>query len=265
MISFLKSRLKIPKVQLSLILFLIFFSTVVAYPLNQSIFLLINSLGFCLIFDLLFTYIRNRKFFIPHAAVVTGLIITLIVDPQATWYQIGLISAIAMATKNFLRISNRHIFNPASTGLLFGGIIFNLGVSWWGVSFQNIIPFNMQSLILFIILLSPILVSGYELRRFGSILSFFIIYIFVSFFGSPSFLSELLNPGTIFFATVMLPEPMTSPVNLKRQILYGVLVALIALILSYPFITAFLSSLLFLPDIFIPALLLGNLLFFKFR
>ncbi len=58
---------------------------------------------------------------------------------------------------------------------------------------------------------------------------------------------------------------MTSPVNPKRQVLYGVAVASIVQLIAYPPISSNLTNKGLLPDLFIPALLLGNLLFFKFR
>jgi len=77
------------------------------------------------------------------------------------WYQVAIISAIAMGSKNFIRVSERHILNPAASGLFIGGIVLNLGVAWWGTSFQNITKLDFQNLIFFSILLLPSLVSAY--------------------------------------------------------------------------------------------------------
>lgn len=255
-------QIRIPKVQLSLALFFITLSALSAYPSLQTVFIVFISLGFTIFFDLLFTFMRKRTVFIPYAAIATGLIIALIIDPRAFWYQAALVSAVAMGTKHFLRVLGRHIFNPAAAGLFLGGIIFNRYVSWWGVSFQNIAQFSFQNIVLFFILLLPVLVSGFRLRRFYSIGTFLITYtifsvIFTFTFSLASFLTRLVDPTTIFFAIVMLPEPMTSPGNPKRQLLFGFVVAILAQLFSY---TAGL-----LPDLFIAALLIGNLIFFKYR
>lgn len=234
------SFLKIPKIQLALTLFVIYLSSLIGSNLKSSFYILSLCVGFAIFFDLLFTFLRRKTLFLPLSAIVTGLIIVLIIDPKALWYQIAAVCALAVGSKNFIRIGDRHIFNPAAAGLFLAGVIFNLNISWWGVS-GNLFPF-------FIILL-PGLVSFWRMRRFGSILSFLLIY---SVFNP----ALLLDRTTIFFSLVMLPEPMTSPFNLKKQVFYGAIVAAITPILSH--FPVF-------PDILIPALLLGNLFNFFFK
>lgn len=242
---------KIPKIQLAVALFLIFLSSLIQPDITLKLYILLISIGFTIFFDLLFTFLKTRVFFIPWAALVTGLITGLIINPNALWYQVAVICALSMAFKNFLRINGKHIFNPAAAGLFLGGVIFNLPVAWWGVSFQNITMPGFGNFLSFFILLLPIFVSVWRLRRFWSILSFLLIYgLFTRF-------SLLLDPTTIFFALVMLPEPMTSPFTLKKQIFYGLTVAAAVFVLSFLPIT--------MPDILIPALLLGNLFNFFFK
>lgn len=256
--------LKVPKVQLTICLLLVFISTLNVSLLNFP--LLIGSVSLTIFFDILFTFFRKKVLFIPWAAIATGLIIALISDPHLGLYKLAVICFIAMASKNFLRISNKHIFNPAALGLFLGGIILNSSVSWWGVSFQTITDKPWA----FLVLLTPAYVSFYRMKRFGSILSFLLLYALLTSFLShrltPQVLiNNLLDPTTIFFAIVMLAEPMTSPFKLKRQILYGIAVAITTLTLSYPAISSFLSGLKLLPDVLIPSLLLANMLFFKYR
>lgn len=225
------SLLKIPKVQLALILLLINL---------KAPYLAVTCVVFTIFFDLVLTYLKSKTLFMPWAALVTGLIIALVINPNALWYQVAIICALAMASKNFLRIGGKHIFNPAAAGLFLGGVIFNLPISWWGVS--NL-PF-------FFLLLLPAYVSVWRLRRFGSILSFLIVYNVLSGF------KILFDPTTLFFALVMLPEPMTSPFDFKKQVFYGTIVAIAAVILSrFPIFA----------DVLIPALLLGNIFNFFFK
>ena len=240
-----------PKVQLVITLLLIFSVALMITAPSGKIFLLLASVGFATFFDLLFTFIRKRGVFFPYAAIVTGMIIALIIDPNAFWYQIAVVSAIAMGTKNFLRVTGRHVFNPAAIGLLIGGILFHQYAAWWGVSFQKPVVF---------ILLLPALISGIRLRRLPTIITFLIANIL---FTQQPFLSRIFDPVTLFFATVMLPEPMTTPFNPKRQILYGLTVAVIIQLISY--LINIDTNPVFLPDLYIPALLLGNILFFKYR
>lgn len=261
--------LRFPKVQLSATLFLIYLTTTKQYPVEQSLFLLLICLISTIFSDLLFIWLRKEELFLPWAAVVTALIIALIINPDARWYQIIITCAIAMGIKNFLRFSGRHIFNPAASGLLVTGLLFDQDVNWWGVSFQNITSaFSLQTMLAFCVLVLPLFISGYRMRRYKTILTFIVTYaifsqIFTSAFSLNSVIGRILDPTVIFFSIVMLPEPMTSPANTKRQVFFGATVALITLIFSSPPMSKMLFSNGLLPDIFIPALLLGNIFFFK--
>jgi len=256
-------RLKLPKVQLSFALIVIYLSAFGQLPLEQYIYIFLISTISCLFFDLLISYVRIRKLFMPHAAMVTGMILTLLIDPTLVWYKIATIALIAMAIKNFIRINNKHIFNPAAAGLLIGGYIFSSNVAWWGSSFQYSSNFTIQTLILYIILFSPLYISAYRMRRFFSILSFIVIYAILSLmsFGISldSFSVTLLNPTVVFFSIVMLPEPITSPSSKNKQLLFGAAVAVINFILASNII----AGNIFIPDALIAALLITNFLFFK--
>lgn len=260
--------LGIPKVQITLILLLIDLSALLKFPNSVNFNLLIMGVGFTVGFDLLFTYIRKKVLFIPYAAVVSGLILTLIVDQSSSLVQIATISALAMGVKNFLRISGRHIFNPVASGLFIGGLVFNQYASWWGVSFQNITQSSIQNLPFFLILLSPALVSILRFKKHYAMLAFMITNVlltqlFYPFSSLDSLTNKIFDPSTIFFILVMLPEPMTSPISLKNQLFYGVFVAATPFIFSHPSVINFFINNNLAFDSLLFALLLGNLIFFK--
>ena len=185
--------------------------------------------------DFLFARLRGKPFFFPSAAMVSGIIIALLVSP---WYQIFLTGLLAMLAKNFLRVGDRHIFNPAAFGLLAGGIILGQNISWWGVSWQQLTNYPLA---LFILLI-PFLISALRMRRYFIQLAFLSLIIL---FGA-----SLLDPTLLFFVAVLLPEPMTTPAKPIVQLAFGVIVALLSLIPYFP------DPLLF-------ALLASNMLFFK--
>ncbi len=222
--------------------------------------------GLTVFFDILFTYLRRRVFFDkPFAAIVTGLILTLIIDPSATWYQIAVIVAGAMATKNFLRIS-RHIFNPAASGLLLGWVFFKLNPSWWAATLHRGDNAQIFNIALYILLFLIALVSLRRLGKYYAVMTYVVLYGLLSmvfFSSSPmSVFQTAIGPGVLFYALLMLPEPMTSPVKKLRQVFYGAFVALAQMLLVVMSTRlAFVNP----PDFTIIALLLGNLLFFKYR
>lgn len=261
------SIFRIPKVQVALTLLLIYLSAILKFPTITNLNLLIMCIGFTAFFDLFFTYIRKKALFIPWAAIVSGLILTLIIDQSLNLVQIATISAIAMGVKNFLRPSGRHIFNPMASGLFLGSLIFNqFSASWWGASFQNITQ-SLENLPFFLILLSPGLISIFRFKKYYMVLAYlttniFLTQIFHPFSQLNYLTSKILDPSTLFLILVMLPEPMTSPVNRKMQIFYGTAVATIPFILSATQITLALTDFVAF-DSLLFALLLGNLLFFK--
>lgn len=244
-------NLKDPRTQLSYLLILIFSSAVFYYKdilLFKNLFIAVLS---TVIFDFLFWKLRKIEFFPPAAAITTGAILSLLMSPKLPIYEIILASFLAILSKNFIKGSNRHIFNPAGFGALLSSIIFKYPVSWWAVSFQ---PLNS---IFFLILLSPLLISVVRLKRFMIIIPFFLSYfLFVQIINHQSSIINLItDPTVLFFSLVMLPEPMTTPNEHKRQIFFGILVAILAVFSSK-----------FSPiDPLILALLTGNLLFYRLK
>lgn len=198
--------------------------------------LLILSLVAAIGSDFLFLKLRGKPLFFPSAAIVSGIIIALLISPNSPWYQILLPGLLAMFSKNFLHVSERHIFNPAAFGLLVSGIILRQNISWWGVSWQQLSIHPLA----FIILLTPFLVSALRMRRYFIQLAF--LFVIVLFKASP------LDPTLLFFAAVMLPEPMTTPSKPPTQLAFGTVVALLSLI---PYS----------PDPLLVALLISNALF----
>lgn len=242
----MSSFLKMPKIQMAFLLSLIYFSAFWYNPSLSKLLVLFLALSSTFIADFIFTRLRHTPSFLLFASIVSGLIIALLTDPNLPWYIPVLTGVLAMFSKNFLRFSKRHIFNPAGFGLLISALIFQSGVSWWAVSFQSF-PQNFLSLVYFLILLSPGYVSLKRMRRYFTVASFLLIY-------GAIFLNSFFDPTVLFFALVMLPEPMTTPHIPKYQVIFGVFVAVVA----------FLTSSITNTDPLIAALLLGNLVFFKF-
>ena len=271
--NFIQLHIQQPKFQLGLTLTLIFLSAIVYRQSLDPFVMLCIALIATVGSDLVFLKLRKKNLFFPSAALVTGLIITLLTDPNLPSYDIALCGIFSMASKHFLRFSGRHMFNPAAFGLLLSSIIFNHNVSWWAVSFQQFDIFHLSSLIYFLILISPMLISIFRMRRFRIILSFLFTYAILNALLLSSQISHIsyfifqtfLDPTFLFFALVMIPEPMTSPNNHTRQLLFGISVALLTIFISSPTFNSQLSTLNLSLDPLVFSLLIGNLLFFRFR
>lgn len=240
------SIFKAPKIQMAVALIAIFFTSLLHVGKINLLFLLFFSTAATIGSDFFFLKLRGKPLFFPSAAIVSAIIIVLVVPPNSPWNQVFLFGFLAMLSKNFLRVTEHHIFNPAAFGLLVGGIILRQSISWWGVSWQQL----TSSPLAFIILLTPLLMSSLRMRRYFIQLSFLGFFAIFPVFGQAKGL--LLDPTLLFFAAVMLPEPMTTPVRPISQLAFGITVAL-------------LSMINFFPDPLLIALLVGNLLFFKLR
>lgn len=182
----------------------------------------------CYLANLLF----SRLFRVPtnlESTAITALILTLIVGPftPRSLSEVGLLfflAFVAMSSKYLLVIHKRHFFNPAALAVVLSAILFHQGASWW-IGSSAMLPF----------LLLGGIIALCKLRRFTLVLVFLIVTTLLSL--SPA---NLLSPAPIFFSSVMLIEPQTSPVFTKFQILYAIIVALLLIYLpailpiSYP-------------------------------
>lgn len=261
----MQKYLMMPKLQISILLFILFLVVSSLIGVSLAFFLLFMCVGFCFLFDIVFTYARKRRYFKPFAAIVTGFILALIIDPGVTWYQILIITASAMAIKNFARIGDRHLLNPAASGLLVSWALFGLQPSWWAATLYSNDKVILNVLI-YVLLAGIAYVSSYKLRRWYSVVTYVGVYtILFLLITSPTLqnaIRTISSPGLLFYALLMVPEPMTSPVNKKRQMMYGVTVA----VLNAAFVFAsFRLGFSNIPDSSILALLIGNIIFFKLR
>jgi glycine betaine catabolism B len=161
---------------------------------------------------------------------ITALILVLIVPaklPLNATFIIGA-SIAAMASKYFVTIEKRHIFNPAAAAVA-GIALFSSehNAVWWVGS---------PAMVAFVIIGGLLLIR--KIRRETLVISFLATYIIItagaSFFHSGTFASVfslwwegILQSPLLFFASVMLTEPLTSPPSENLQGYFGSLVAIL--------------------------------------
>ncbi len=194
----------------------------------QTIPAVLATVAFGMVFDFLET---KRWAFSPSVA-ISGLIIGLTAQFLEKPPTLFLIGFLAMAVKFLIKLDGGHIFNPAASGLFLGQIFFSSYPSWWagGVHWA-----------IFLIWI-PILM--YKLKRWAPIAGFILPLVALEGIGI------LTSSSLLFFTSVMLIEPKTSPARVKPGLLYGFAVAVMYLI--------FKNMLTF--DSLIISLLLGNLI-----
>ncbi len=173
--------------------------------------------------------LENRPFRFPLSAVITGTIISIVLTPSFSTLHLSLAAVlIALLAKRFLKINAAHVFNPANFGSLVISFLQPTMQSWWATS--NPLLAGVLGLIVvwringwFITL--PFLAATALLETGKALVlnSLNASLLFATVFG-----------GTIlFFATVMLVEPMTTPVHSKSKVAFGIIAALLNFAFSF--------------------------------
>lgn len=159
---------------------------------------------------------------------ITSFILTLILNPVSFTDFMGagiLVAAgfLAMASKYILAIDKKHILNPAALAVAVTGVVFGTYASWWVGGTLSLLPF---------VLIGGLLVVR-KVQRFEQLWVFSIIAlagVAIKFLPNNPFDSiwqTTLHSSLLFFVTIMLTEPLTSPVSRVHRIIYAAIVALL--------------------------------------
>lgn len=226
-----------------------------------SIFKLVPFSFFSIVVSSIFlvcvSYIANKIFAkvfeVPanvESVYITALILACIISPIRSIADLSFLGWAAVwgiAGKFIFVINKKHIFNPAALAAAITAFFLNQSASWW---IGNV--YMMPILI----------VGGYFIVRkiqrerlvfsfLAATLSTIIFFTLLTGGNIISILKEaLLHSPLIFFATVMLTEPLTTPPTKLLQTIYGIFVG----ILFSP--EVHLGSFYFTPEM---ALLTGNI------
>jgi len=208
--------------------------------------------------DLLWNRAASGVWSVPVSSFISGFILAIVAMPIPGLPAIIILPLVAATTKHLLHFGKtRHVFNPAASALT-AVCLFMPVVSWWGASWGTPAMAAVALVGAFIL---------WRQQRWHTALAFFAVFLPLSCLASllgggsfaalPSLLRILVSDGvTVFFATVMLIEPVTSYFPTRRQrTIYGALVGLFAAGAS--FALSRLANINLDPLLF--GLLLGNL------
>ena len=199
-----------------------------------------------LLLQFIFTQHYQLKFN-PLSAINSSMSILLLLQTSHLVYLL-LAIAIAIASKFFIRVQHRHIFNPSNLGIV--AVLLISDATWlasgqWG-----------QSMWWGLLLLGFGLTLFIGISRLLSSLSFlaafaFLISLRAFWLGDPWMipLHQLQNGALLIFAFFMLSDPMTTPNSALGRIILGILVALSAWILQFMY---------YIPNAFLYALALSS-------
>jgi len=175
-------------------------------------------------FSWIFKVPRNKE-----SDYITGLILSLIFSPANSKHDFLILAAagfIASASKYIIAPFRRHVFNPAAFGAFTVGILLNEYPSWW-VGTKYMLPI--------------VIIGGWLILRKTNrfildtifIATVFLIVIVQALSGSS--ITDMLNllwltisaTPLLFFAYIMVVEPLTSPPGKIKYIPYALLVAIL--------------------------------------
>ncbi len=202
--------------------------------LNISILNLLLIIFFALFFEYIINLYLDNKRYIPYSAAITAIGIVLMIA-WTKWYIPYILIILAISQKKFLKIKNKHIFNPSNFAVVFALLIF----------FPKAMPLVGQLgkdlYIIYIIILVGILIL-IRVNRWLISLIFTLTYIILNylFFNKidpnwefTEFLLKFYSTSFIVYIFFMLTDPITTPKEYKYQIIFGFLVALITTLLNF--------------------------------
>ncbi len=179
--------------------------------------------GSNLLFARVFGAVRNAE-----SVYITALILALIITPVPPTDAAGIgflafASVWAMASKYAFTRGKRHLFNPAAFGVAASALVIGHSATWWVGGNIPLLPF---------VLVGGLLVVR-KLRRFDLVGSFALAaFATMGLTGTSGnyftpIEQALLHAPLLFFAFVMLTEPLTTPPTRPARLVYGAFTGLL--------------------------------------
>ncbi len=162
------------------------------------------------------------------STIITALILFLLFTPGEGFDQLfvlGAVSLLAIVSKYYVQYRHMHIINPVVLAAVVGSTTGLAYASWW-VGSEIMFPYVLAAGVVIVLKIRRV-----SMVMAGIIASLAMIYIQALLSGSLSFdifKILLLSSPLIFFMTVMVTEPLTTPSGTKAQILYGIFIGLLS-------------------------------------
>jgi hypothetical protein len=234
--------------------------TVLGFRLSIAQILVCLATG--ALIEFVVAFFKDKAILWPASGLLTGNSTAFILRVPGTlhgqWWSthgieifIGVV-ALGMASKYLIRWHGRHIFNPSNVALVLAFVV--LGVQhtepldlWW-------IPFGPWMILTYAILIVGGLLIAWELKLIGLVVGFmaaFAVFTAIALAPVPDHcmvaswhvtplcgrdLWQILvtSPEILIFALFMVPDPRTVPDGQVSRAVFGVLVALLAVLLLGP-------------------------------
>lgn len=168
----------------------------------------------------------------PHgeSSIITGLILTCLFLPPTdaiAGISPALVGVFATASKYLLAVRGRHIFNPAAVAAVVASAIGLAGAGWW-VATPALLPMT-----LIITLLILYKTKRMQMGMLFILIATLLVTIQSVVFGNSIVMGlwfALASWPIVFFAGVMLSEPLTQPPRRLQQLIIAGLVAVLFIV-----------------------------------
>lgn len=225
----------------------------------RALYMIIISVVSAYLFELLFVYLKERRFvFVEYSSIVTGLITALILPVNAPLYYPLLASFLAVVVfKGCFGGIGRNILNPSAAarvtlGLLFSGLTLSLFVGAGPIEnagsplsyfmmgdyssitlrslFVGSAPGAIGTASIICIIATGIMLMIFNITDFTIVVGSLITFIATVWVGKGSIaIVPYLFSGSFLFATFfMIPDPTTSPLTVWGKLIYGLLFGFVA-------------------------------------
>lgn len=183
-------------------------------------------LSVCIIANSLFAWVFEAPTNI-ESVYISALILALVITPIRELSGVLFLfwaGTLTMASKYILALNKKHIFNPVALGVALTAFGINQSASWW-VGSRVLLPFVLIGGFLIIRK-----VRRYDLE-YGFFMSVIVTVLLVSILtkADPVFKIQksFLDTPLLFFAFIMLTEPITMPPTKPLQLIYGALAGIL--------------------------------------
>src|SRR5450432_2499771 len=191
---------------------------------------LLVSIGFLVSVCWITNRVFASTFRVPanvESVYISALILALIVAPAQNGHDLMFLAwaaILAMGSKYIPAINHKHVFNPIALGVAITAIIMSQSATWW-VGNVQMLPF---------VLVGGLLIVR-KIKRFEMVTIFVVSALFTTLAltvltGNDPLMAlqqTLVDSPLVFFAAVILTEPLTTPPTVNLQLVYGTLVGLL--------------------------------------
>lgn len=208
---------------------------IIFHVLSFNIVNFIFSISFLLVVSLVTNYLFSYIYHVDaniESVYITALILGLVITPSAHLNLPFLFWAavLSQSSKYFLALNKKHIFNPVAVSIFLTAMILNFSASWWVGTAPMLLPVAIGGLLIV-----------RKIRRWDLALSFLVVNlvstaIYTGIRGYPPLSvipKAVFDSPLIFFVSVMLTEPLTTPPGRFLRSFYGSVVGL-AMVFTTP-------------------------------